>query len=54
MLWLSLVLGNNIYSSISLGVETTVFNGAGRAVDTLDAAIEAPELFSEDVPGWNR
>ena len=31
-------------------VETTGFNGANHAVETMDADIEAPSLLSEDTP----
>ena len=31
-------------------VETTDFDGAGHAVETMDEESEAPELLSEDIP----
>ena len=35
-------------------VETTDLDGAGHAVETMDASSEAPELLSEDIPRRNR
>ena len=34
----------------NLIVETTVFNGAGHAVEKMDASIKAPLLLIEDTP----
>ena len=35
-------------------VETTGFDGAGHAIETMYLAIEAPELLIEYIPWWNR
>ena len=37
-----------------VSVDTTGFDRAGHAVETMDADSKAPELLSEDIPWWNR